>query len=147
MQVVLIILSVGLLGLIVYFAVSPKSSRLLKLTAFIALGLIGLSIGVAGFFLIMGPGESEELIPLPVFHDAQPQAASNSNLGPVIGFLVVFAIIMGLIVYLALREQRRKEKAPKSASKAPVFPVEEELNIDGPDMELGMEDGFEIEKE
>ena len=90
MQVVLVILSVGLLGLIIYFAVSPKSSRLLRLTALVALVLIGLSLGICGIFLIKGPGETKEFIPL-VLQESQPQAKS-SNTGAIITFFIVFPI-------------------------------------------------------
>jgi preprotein translocase subunit YajC len=143
MQVVLVILSLGLLGLIIYFVISPKSSKLLKLTALIALGLIAISIGVCAVFLIMGPGEDEEHIPVSVFQGAQPQAVNSGNIPAVIVFFVVFLLIMGLIIFLALREQRKKSEGLKSAQKAPVFPASGELNIGSSD--LFDEDSFDIE--
>jgi len=146
MQVVLIILSVGLTGLIIYFAVSPKSSRLLKITAFIALALSGLSLGVAGIFLIIGPGEGSEFIPLPVFQEFQPPPAKSGNTLAVVVFFMVFLGVLGLIIALALREQRKKDQ---KAKKAPVFPddagLNDRLSIDGPN--LKEEDSFEIEIE
>jgi len=116
MQVVLIILSAGLLGLIIYFAVSSKSSRHLKLAAFIALGLIALAVAVAGFFLVSGTGESAYQIPLPAFQEGR-QAQDDSNVLEVVIFFLIFVLIMGFIIALTLRKQRKKEtgkKPPKS---------------------------------
>jgi len=108
MLVVLIIISIGLLGLVIYFAVSKKSSRQLKLAAFIALGLIALALAVAGIFLLSGPGEDTHHIPLPVFQEAQIQPADDSNILEVVIFFLIFLLVMGLIVGLALKSQRRK---------------------------------------
>ena len=116
MPVVLIILSAGLLGLIIYFAVSSKSSRYLKLAAFIALGLIALAVVVAGFFLITGPGENAYQIPFPVFQEA-PQAQDDSNIVEVVVFFLIFLLMMGLIIGLALRNQRKKEVQKRTAKK------------------------------
>jgi len=116
----LIILSAGLLGLIIYFAVSRKSSRHLKLAAFIALGLIVLALVVAGFFLIAGPGESAHEIPLPVFQEGTVPV-EDSNIVEVVIFLVIFLLILGFIIASALRKQRKKEgegKVPKSGTRS-----------------------------
>ena len=143
MQIVLAILSVGLLGLIIYFAASPKSSRLLKITAFGALGLIGLSLVVCGIFLIKGPSESPELIPLPVFQEAQPPAKSSNTLATVVVFLV-FLIVMTMIIFLALRQQKKKgTKTTEDAEKSPVFSAADELEFEESDKKE--EDSFDIE--
>jgi len=110
MLVMLIILSVGFLGLVVYFAVSQKSSRHLKLTAFIALGLIALAMVVAGFFLMSGPGEGAYHVPLPIFQEAQTQAADDSNILEVVIFFLIFLVVMGVIIGLAIKNQRKKGK-------------------------------------
>ena len=113
----MIILSVGLFGLIVYFAVSSKSSRHLKLAAFIALGFIALALAVAGFFLIAGPGESGHHIPLPAFQEAQPATAEDSNILEIIIFFLIFLLIMGIIIGINLKNQRKKGAAAKNAEK------------------------------
>ena len=121
MQIVLAILSLGLLGLIIYFAVSPKSSRLLKLAALIALGLIGLSIGICGFFLIKGPAPSKELIPLPVFQDASPKPVKNNNTIIALVFLLVLLLVLGGTVYFSLKGQRKKGAEQKKPEVSPAF--------------------------
>ena len=146
MQVVLIILSVGLLGVIIYFAVSPKSSRLLRLSSLIALGLIGLSLGVCGIFLIRGPGEEAADAFVPVFQETSSPSKS-SNAGPIVAFLVIFAAIMALIVFLALRDQRKKGRGTKGGGKAPVFQKNDDLGLEETVGKIDDEDSFEIEIE
>jgi len=115
MQVVLAIISLGLLGVIIYFLVSPKSSRLLRLSAIIALALIGLSLGVCGVVLIFGPEENEEEFSLP-FLTEETEPAKDSNLGMIIGFLVAFIAISGITIYAYKKEQKRKD-VPKKEKK------------------------------
>jgi len=117
MQVVLIILSVGLLGLIIYFAFSPKSSRQLKRAAFIALGLIALALIISGIFLILGPGDTAGHIPIPGFHEPPAQEAENSIALELIIFILVFLFVMGLIIYSAYKEQHKKSADFKNAQK------------------------------
>ena len=140
----MIILSVGLLGVIIYFAVSQKSSRLLRLTALIALGLIGVSLAVCGFFIVKGPGMEEADIILPIFEEAQPQKKS-SNIPAMLGFFAVFFLIMGLIVFVSLRRQRKEEKpGKKAAAPAQVFPNETGLKLDD-SAGIEIDDSFDIE--
>ena len=116
MQIVLAILSVGLLVGIIYIAVSPKSSRLLKLSALVALGFIALSLAVCGFFLIKGPGETEEFVPTVLFENAS-QPPKKGNTMTILVFLAALLFIIGLIVFVARHEQRKKEMAARTARK------------------------------
>ena len=141
----MIILSLGLLGLIIYFGVSPKSSRRLKLTALIALGLIGLSAGICGFFIIRGPGKEPELLDLPIFQEAAPKAKS-SNAGAIIAFMAVFLFIMGLIFFLAFRDQKKKAGSPKTANKSQVLEKSDALDLGGAAGTMD-EDSFDIDLE
>jgi membrane associated rhomboid family serine protease len=118
MQLVLIILSAGLLGLIVYFAFSPKSSRTLKLSALAALGLIALAVGICSVFLIKGPADNTEEILLPVFQGAAPAEKKDSS--PIFVFLIILSLILGLIIFLAFRDQRLRAAAP-GKGKVSVF--------------------------
>ena len=129
MVVVLAILSAGLLGLIIYFAFSQKSSRLLRFAALIALGLIGLSLGVCVIILILGPGEGGGTeIPFPAFSEAPPTPTRNANIGQILIYFVVLAGVMGLIIVLAIRDRRRKEIAPKKAENTMIFQNTDELD-------------------
>jgi len=133
MQVVLIILSVGLLGLIIYFAVSPKSSKLLKRSAFAALGLIVISIGVCVFLLIKGPGQDPAAIALPVFQDTPTMPASKTNVPAIIVFIVVLLGILGLIVFGVKKDQRHPHEQESAAPPPPeAFP-------DNGNLEMGNE--------
>ena len=109
MQIVLIILSVGFLGLIVYFAFSPKSSRFLKLAALIALGLIGLSLGIAVVFILLGFGEGSGDVPLPFSLDApQNPVQRSSNIAELLVFLAILFSVLFLIIIRARRRPPEK---------------------------------------
>jgi len=120
MIVVLIILSIGLLGVIIYFAISPKSSRLLKLCSVAALGLIALSLLVSGFFIIKGPSEDPAAIPLPVLSDTPAQPKSKFKIVDIV-VLVVFVSVIGFVMARAMKDQKgggtqglaKKYKAPE----------------------------------
>jgi hypothetical protein len=120
--VVLVILSVVLLGAIIYFAISPKSSRLLRLASVIALGLVALSLLVSGFFIIKGPSEEEATIPFQLFSDTPPPAKSNFRLFD-IGVLVFFLGIIGFVIAKAMRDQKKAQKEVKIYK--PKEPVED----------------------
>ncbi|MDR0511800.1 MAG: hypothetical protein LBG93_01680 [Treponema sp.] len=116
MQIVLIILSAGLLGLIIYFAVSSSSSRLLKRVSIVAMGLIALSLVVAGIIVLLGPGGTEEVV-LPIALGQQAPAADDTNYFGFIMFLLLFLLIIGLIIALTHRDSKKKEMERKNALK------------------------------
>jgi amino acid transporter len=154
MLVVLGILSAGLLGIIIYLALSPKSSKLLKLSAFIALGLIVIAVGICAIFLVIGPSEDTGVINFPVFDDSPPAPTRNVNIVETLIFAAIFLIIMGFIIYLGLRERRRKgmvqKPEVKKAVKTEKDPVDDldikpasnddKLDIDDFDLELDLQD-------
>jgi hypothetical protein len=132
MQVVLVILSLTLLGAIIYFVVSPKSSRLLRVSGIIALVLIGLALGVCGIVLVRGPAEVEDAIPLPFLLDAEPKPKNKTNIGVIIGYFAAFAVIFGLVAYSAKKEKQRKYEPVKKAVKREDF---QSVNENGLDLE------------
>jgi multisubunit Na+/H+ antiporter MnhB subunit len=147
MVIVLIILSVGLLGMIIYFAISPKSSRLLRLSALIALGVIGISILVCGILIIRGPKKEMDSIPLHVFQETASKAQPR-NIWDII-ILAVFLIIVSLVIVKAIVDQRKPGKTAKKAEKSsPVFQENDELdlNIESND-EDDDEESFDISSE
>jgi len=124
------IISVVLLGVIIYFLVSPKSSRLLRLSAIIALALIGLAIGVCGVFLIRGPAKVETDIPLPFLTDAEPKQQDKSNVGVIIGYFVAFAIIFGLVAYSSRKEKEKKQEPVKKPERKQDYKAADEHELD-----------------
>ena len=110
MLVVGIIFSIGLLGATVYFAVSPKSSKLLRLVAIIALGLIVISLIICGIFIIKGPGEETGIIPMPIFQDSEPQAKKPIRVFDLVVFLIMI-LGLSLVIARAVRDQKRAHSA------------------------------------
>jgi hypothetical protein len=106
--IVLSILSVGLLGLIVFFFFSKKSSPLLKHAALGALAAIGLSLGVCGFFIIRGPPapEAELYLPLAVVVDEAP--VKSTNVLGLLVFLILLIGLLGVIIFIGMRDQNKK---------------------------------------
>jgi len=154
MLVALAILSAGLLGLIIYLAFSPKSSRLLKLAAFIALGLIALAVGINVIILIIGPGEDAMAgLPIPIFADVPQAPPRHTNAVETIIFLAIFLVIMALIIALAIRDHRKKDMFAKQTVKStpfsksvdlePLEPKPESIDIDTrtekDDFDLGLD--------
>ena len=118
MLVVGIVFSVLLLGVIVFFAVSPKSSRLLRLTAIIALGLICVSLIISGIVIVIGPSEDPSIIVLPVFQDSAPEVKSGFRITDLLIILVILGVLSFIIVK-ALKDQKNAPKVePKSGKNA-----------------------------
>jgi amino acid transporter len=143
MQVVLGIISFVLLGVIIYFVVSPKSSHLLRISGIIALVFIGFTVGLCGVLLIRGPAEVETTIPLPFLADAEPKPEAKTNVGVIIGYFAAFVIIFGLVAYFSRKEKERKKEPVKKAAKSEVFQRSDETKLDlGPD--TGDDESFDI---
>jgi len=106
-QWILIIPSILLLGLIVYFAVSPRSSRTLRIVAVIALILIGLSLGISLLFLLYEPGQEMKKALMPSL-PSEPIPVKKTNLAAIITILVLLLLFLGLTIFLAVREERKR---------------------------------------
>ena len=141
MVVVLVILSLGLLGVIIYFLISPKSSRILRISAIIALGLIGLSLAVCGIFLIKGPSQGDTVLPLPFLPEDTPQNAKKTDLPVILTFLVAFLFIVVLVVRTSMKEKNLKIKPANKAPDVDVFQASDDLNLDQTPLD---DDSFDI---
>ncbi|MDR2159049.1 MAG: hypothetical protein LBP23_03165 [Treponema sp.] len=106
--IALSVLSAGLLGLIVFFFFSKKSSRSLRRAAMAALIAIGLSLGVCGFFIIRGPAPPEAELYLPLAAVAEEAPVKGDSVLSLLVFLVILAALLGLIIFIGMRDQRRK---------------------------------------
>ena len=147
MIVALSILSLGLLGVIIYFAVSPKSSRLLKLVAIIALAVIGLSLLICGFFIIRGPSQDPAAVPFPVFADT-PAPERKGNIADLI-ILAVLIVVVSLVILVAMKKNPKKPEPVKKPVVSSVFQDSDDLDIDLGDGSNKKEDAdsFDIEIE
>jgi len=153
MQVVLIIFSIVLLGVIINFAVSRKSSRILRLSALGALALIGLSLGVASIIIALsGSNNDTEESHLPIFLDVPTEAPAKSNAVEIIIFLAVLAVIIILIVAISYREKKIRQAEVKKTGPSPLFPnagKHEDLNLKAEETpeKAKEDDGFSLDLE
>ena len=146
MQALLVIISLALLGGIVHFMISPKSSRLLRISAIIALIFIGLAVGVCGVLLLRGPTKVETAVPFQFLLDAeQPKPQNRINIGVIIGYFAVFAIIFALVAYSSKKEKQKKDEPEKKAVKNQGFQSADENDLDlGNESEPVDDDSFDI---
>jgi membrane protease YdiL (CAAX protease family) len=109
MIIVGILVSLALLVVIIRFALSPKTERLVKRAARIALAAIGLALIVCLVMVIAGPVEEEEEEVFAGLPLAEPVAAAGD---PNRAYMLVLGLIMlffvGLIIFLSLREEKKK---------------------------------------
>lgn len=111
MLFVIIPLSVVLLGVIVYFALSPRSSKMLRLSALGALGAIMLSVVICVIIIAVGMETANEEPVMPDFLAAEPpQAAAEGNLAALFILAAFLLALLGTIIFLSLRERRLQEK-------------------------------------
>jgi ABC-type Fe3+ transport system permease subunit len=110
MLFIIVPLSVVLLGVIVYFALSPHSSKSLRLAALGALGAIMLSIMICLIIIFATMGTAGDGPVMPDFLAAeapQPPAAGNSFvLALLAAFLLAF---LGIVIFLSMRERKNRE--------------------------------------
>jgi hypothetical protein len=106
--IVLSVLSAGLLGLVVYFFFSKKSSRALKRAALGAMIAMGLSLGVCGFFILRGPGVSEEELYISRMVVTDQAPVKSANILSLLIFLVVLLGLLGVILFIGMRDRNRK---------------------------------------
>ncbi|MDR2745999.1 MAG: hypothetical protein LBB77_01005 [Treponema sp.] len=101
--------SVVLLGVIVYFALSRKSSKSLRLTALAALGAIILSVLICAIIILSGAEFGGKEPVMPDFLSLEPPPAPKGDFF-VLFFLAVFIIaFLGVVIFLSLRERKRQQ--------------------------------------
>ena len=123
MQVFLIILSVILLGVIINYTFSKKSSRILKLVAIGALVLIALSLGIATIVIVVDNfKEVNEEEHLPIFLEAQRDEPKKINMAEIIIPLVVFAILVIMIAVIYFRDRKERLAEAKKLGSLKRFP-------------------------
>jgi uncharacterized protein YneF (UPF0154 family) len=111
MLLILIPIAVVMLAVIGYFAFSKKSSKPLRITAFVALSFILVSIAIC-LLVIFGvfstTGKNGQLVKdLP----ETPVIQANSNPVVLIIIVVVLLVVFGIILASFVRDQRRRKQA------------------------------------
>ena len=106
-----VIFSFALLAVIIRFALSRQSDRLVKRAALIALAVIGLTIVVCLVVIMTGPQATEEEAVFTGLPLAEQVAVVNSGRLYVLIVGIIMLLFVGLIIYLSLREERKKRSA------------------------------------
>jgi amino acid transporter len=115
---VIIPLALGFLGVIIYFALSKESPRIVRRAALIALGAVILSVLVCGIIVILGLGEGGEAPVMPDFLATdQPEPPATTNTFVLVVVILFLLIFLGIIVVLSLREQRKTGERKMEALK------------------------------
>ena len=128
MLVVGIIFSVGLLGFIIYIAISPKSSKLHRLSAIGALGLIMFSLLICGIIIFIGPTkEDPDAILLPIFTDSAPAVKKNYRVADIV-IMVALLGILSAVIAKALKDQKKAEAQAPRQNKNLVVPDDDDLD-------------------
>ncbi|MDR0998818.1 MAG: hypothetical protein LBL70_07105 [Treponema sp.] len=110
---VIIPLALGFLGVIVYFALSRESSRIVRFAALIALGAVILSVLVCGIIVILNLGGGEEPVMPDFFATEEPgPPEKDSSLVPAIGVLFLLAFLVAVVIF-SFREQKRSVERKK----------------------------------
>ncbi|GHV91225.1 hypothetical protein AGMMS50268_17280 [Spirochaetia bacterium] len=99
-------LALVFLGFIIYLALSKKSSPLIRLAALIAIGVIILAVIVC-LIIIFAGFEPAAKTGVPADFVFEEPAVPANNLFPIIILAVFILVLLGTVVFLALREQRR----------------------------------------
>ncbi|WP_010259424.1 hypothetical protein [Treponema primitia] len=111
MIIVGILVSLALLGVIIRFALSKQSEKLVKRAAVIALAVIGLAIVICLIMILTGPKPVEEE---PVFSGlplAEPVQVADSNMVYALLFGIIMLLFLGLIIFLSTRDKKTKRKS------------------------------------
>jgi ABC-type phosphate transport system permease subunit len=124
MLFVIVPLSVLLLGCIVYFALSPGSSRTLRLAAVGALGASILAVLICVIILVAGMDRSAAEPVMPDFFNAEPPPAAEGNGAALLVVAAVLLAFLGTVVVLSLRERRRQESRRGPGARS-VLPPEQ----------------------
>ncbi|GHT85473.1 hypothetical protein FACS1894137_09800 [Spirochaetia bacterium] len=109
MIVVGILVSLVLLALIIRFALSKQTDKPVKRAAIIALAVIGLSLVICLIVIATG---SKAVKAEPVFTGfslEEPVELTNPNTVYVLLLGVIMALFVGLVIFLAIRDRRKRQ--------------------------------------
>jgi heme A synthase len=108
-------IALGFLGVIVYFALSKESSRIVRLAALIALGAVILSVLVCGIIVLLSLGGGGEPVMPDFLATEQPEPPAKTSTFVMAVVMVFLLLFLGMVVFLSLREQRKTaERKPEA---------------------------------
>jgi amino acid transporter len=116
MLVIFIFFALLVLGVIIYFAVSPRSPLPVRIAALAALGLSVLSVVVslALIFLVRGagPGDPDVEYIVPV-EKTPPQ---SSDLLVLLFFTILMLVLLGVVIVISLRDRKKVREKERAAA-------------------------------
>ncbi|MDR0449993.1 MAG: hypothetical protein LBH26_01860 [Treponema sp.] len=117
MLFVAIPLALGFLGLIIYFALSKESPRVIRLAALIALGAVILSVLVCGVIMLLslGAGGGEPVMP-DFLSTEQPEPPAKTDTLVLVVIALFLLVSLGIVVMFSLREQRKSTERKAEAA-------------------------------
>ncbi|MCL2480014.1 MAG: hypothetical protein FWF22_10950 [Treponema sp.] len=111
MIVVLGIIAALALGGIIYLFLSKKSSKLQRLAALVALILSGVALGICGVILIYGETAAKVDPYANPFATANAKPVADTGFNQLILYLVMLVLVFGAIIFLGVRDQKRRDSA------------------------------------
>jgi cbb3-type cytochrome oxidase subunit 3 len=108
MNIFVLFLPAAIFLLILYFALSKKSTSPVKKAALITLGILILSVIISLFLIFSEPGGA-----VPGTIESVPNAPvkpNNANIPALIVFIFFFLFFLGIIIFVLLRERRETTK-------------------------------------
>ncbi|AEF86079.1 hypothetical protein TREPR_3048 [Treponema primitia ZAS-2] len=111
MIIVGIIVSLAMLVVIIRFALSKKTEKLVRLASIIALGLIVLAIVFCLIMIAAGPKEVEEEVAFTALPPSTPVAVTNTGAVYFLIFGIVVVLFLGFIIFTAMRDQKKGKKS------------------------------------
>lgn len=109
---VLILLGLIMLALVIYLAVSKRSSFVIRIAALAALGLMVLSVIMCLCMIFLGTGKVEPAGPVLPFMEPPPEPpAAPGDLLVLVGFVLFMIALFVVVAAISIREHRRNNAA------------------------------------
>jgi uncharacterized protein with PQ loop repeat len=107
MIIVGVLVSLALLGVIIRFALSKKTEKLVKRAAIIALAVISLAIIICLIIIVSGPGVVEEEPVFSGFPLAEPVQVADPSTTYFLVFGIIMLLFLGLIIFFSMKDKKK----------------------------------------
>ena len=111
------LVSIALLGVIIRFALSSRTDRLVKRAAIIAMAAIGLAIVACLVMAFAGFKDVEEEDVFAGLPLAEPVAAVNPNKVYMLLVGIILLLFVGLVIFLSLRVESKHRSAQRKVKR------------------------------